>query len=244
VKFQELKGVGKGKPAIIVGNGLSLNQIPLKLLSPIDTFAVNIIGKLFHKTEWRPTYYTIATDGFFVKEFQPYFYQAVREAHVAFVGNHNRSYFNGRRQDNIIWLECRHAGPWQDYEAQDDWWSDDPTKWVSRWGTSSIINLQIAAWMDYNPLVLVGFDLGYRPLLADGTSPMHFDPNYLGEYFKIRDDGYDFDETERAHIRAHQIADKNLKRLGVKVFNGTIGGKLEQYIRIDIFEWIRNVLPS
>lgn len=243
MKLQELRGVGEWEPAVIVGNGLSLNKIPLERLSPIPTFAVNMIGNIFRRTDWRPTYYTVVTDGFFVKEFQPHFYQAVADAKVAFVGDHNRSYFNGRSQDNIIWLCCRHDGPWQDYEAQDDWWSDDPSSWVSRWGTSSIVSLQLAAYMGYNPLILIGFDLGYRPLLPDGTSPMHFDPNYLGDYFRNRDDGYDFDETERAHVRAHQIADVNLKRLGVQVFNGTIGGKLEQYIRIDIFEWMKHALP-
>ena len=53
-KLRRLRGSQKNKTVLIVGNGPSLNETPLKDFSGVFSIGMNKIDLIFDKTSWRP----------------------------------------------------------------------------------------------------------------------------------------------------------------------------------------------
>ena len=93
-------------------------------------------------------------------------------------------------------------------------------------GSSLHVAMQIAANLGYNPLYLIGCDLGYG---RGYNQPDHFTPNYHEEGDVLRAP----DATNRLLLAAHGNAAMNRK---VKIINCTPGGELECYYRKDFWK--------
>jgi hypothetical protein len=108
----------------------------------------------------------------------------------------------------------------------DDKWSDDIDKKVTKWGTTIMATLQIAVYMGFNPIYLVGCDLGFVDQNDLKDDKNHFSSDY-------------FVPNKKASMYNHNMleAHKFMKRIfderGIKVYNATIGGQLEIYERVD-----------
>ncbi|MHA2086400.1 MAG: hypothetical protein ACXABD_21865 [Candidatus Thorarchaeota archaeon] len=216
MKLEELKGIHKGKRAFLIGNGPSLAQAPFDLLSNEHTFGMNRIALLFKDTDWRPTYFVGVSSLMIDEKLSHYhedYLEGIGTAKIAFVwsGLAQRSMFN--RRTNVVFVECSEG---EDIKAQDatlDFWSDDITERVSKFGTSMFAALQIAAWMGFDPLYLVGVDGFYQDYKGE-KDPNHFDKEYRGEHGDT-----DFRKVNAAHRRAFEIA----KEAGrVKIYDATL----------------------
>lgn len=89
--------------------------------------------------------------------------------------------------------------------------------------------MQEAAREGYNPIVLVGADLGFVPRREGEADENHFAPDYhtrLVEPERARID------TE-THIDFHQQAKAWCDAHGIQILNATLGGELEVHPRID-----------
>src|SRR5690606_5753244 len=85
---------------------------------------------------------------------------------------------------NIYPLNCtdgQHIVP----EAKDEWWSYNCAERVSKFGTSMLVAMQLAVYMGFNPIYLVGCDLGFAPdptqrkeKVEGAHDPNHFHPDY------------------------------------------------------------------
>ena len=60
--LEKLRDIHKGQRAFILGNGPSLTVDDMNLLKDEITFASNRIFLAYEKTDWRPTYYTLADE--------------------------------------------------------------------------------------------------------------------------------------------------------------------------------------
>jgi hypothetical protein len=107
-------------------------------------------------------------------------------------------------------------------------------------------SLQIAAFLGFKEIYLLGVDMDYEDHISvvkennrDWTSkedddPNHFDPRYFGKGTKYHHPR--LDETFKKWEEAKIFFDKR----GVKIYNATVGGKLEIFERVnlhDIFDY-------
>ncbi len=213
--IEEMKGIHKGKRAFLVGNGPSLSNAPFDLLAGEFTFGMNRIALMFKDTDWRPTYF-VGVSSLMVDEslshYHGDFLDGIGEAKIAFVwsGLARRSTYNKRT--NVVFVECSQGNDIEAQEATLDFWSDDITERVSKFGTSMFAALQIAAWMGFDPLYLIGVDGFYQDYKGE-KDPNHFTNEYRGEHGDT-----DFKKVNAAHRKAFEIA-KEAQR--VKIYDAT-----------------------
>jgi hypothetical protein len=101
-------------------------------------------------------------------------------------------------------------------------------------GTVSFLNLQLAAYLGCNPIILIGFDHSYvvpkedirdNVIHSQAEDVNHIHPNYFGPGFRWHDPHVP--RMELAYVHARQ----ELERVGVRVINATVEGHLEVFER-------------
>jgi len=93
--------------------------------------------------------------------------------------------------------------------------------------------------MGISKVYLVGFDHNYsipadaiitnkeNNILSQSDDPNHFHPGYFGKGYRWHDPRVD--RMEKAYMRAKDIYESE----GRKVYNASVGGKLEIFPRVD-----------
>ena len=230
----------KDERVFLVGNGPSLNKTPLDELQGEHTIAMNRIALLYDRLQWRPTYYICTTINIERLEWRKDILATISTGIPSFVweelGEHVQPY------ENVVYLHCTH-GKEVTRHAPDDWWSYDIAERVCKFGTSILVALQVAVYMGFNPIYLLGCDLGFRsPSAFEGggllgkmlmqvglktRDPNHFSPSYGTP-------GLAPDILNYNMLSAHELALRATKKIGVQVFNATVGGQLEVYPRVHL----------
>jgi hypothetical protein len=125
---------------------------------------------------------------------------------------------------------------WTKYEgAPARLFSKDCAWKVGHLGTTMYIAFQLAAWMGFNPIYLVGCDLGYK--MEKGKSRSHFRDDYWGDRETRQPMTPEICEDINASTRmAHVVAKQYMDAHGIDVFNATVGGELDVWPRKDIWE--------
>lgn len=218
--------------AFVVGNGPSLRDTPLDLLIGETCFATNRISLIYDKTDWRPNYY-IRAEGFeLFNEPDPSLWRDDIHYHLdhpdievyanAYFSKHLGTGNHGVRRLAL----CTH------YTKHFD--SDEcPYMWhlpvICSYGSSVNVAMQLAVSMGYGPIYLIGCDLGYK----DGK-PSHFTDDYEEGYWDmLRPAKYANLDTLQAHIIAARSSP-------VPIYNATLGGELEVYERVNLYEVLGN----
>ena len=157
------------RPAVIVGNGPSLKLETLSRIRSIDCFGMNRLPLLYNKTGWRPTFYLMVSTSYTDKRYRADYQRGIFESPHAIVWKAHRSGVI-RNVKNIIWVDC--------YDNDIPEWDIYPLKRVCKYGTSAYPAIQIADYLGFSPIYLLGMD-GYIP----GAPPteQHFDANYSYE---------------------------------------------------------------
>ena len=215
--LEELQGIHKGKRAFLVGNGPSLSKAPFDLLANEYTFGMNRIALLFEKTDWRPTYFVGVSSLMIDASLSHYhqdFLDGIDAAKIAFIWHRLSSVSSLNSRKNIVYVNCSETDHIEAEDASPEIWSDDITVRVSKFGTSMLSALQIAAWMGFDPLYLVGVD-GFYQDYKGKDDPNHFDKDYRGKHGNT-----DFEKVNAAHRKAFEITKKVLKGR-VKVYDAT-----------------------
>lgn len=243
----------RGERCFIMGNGPSLNKMDLSLLEGETVFACNGAFLLFDRVAWRPTYYTCvdtrvirdrAGDIAAMLDAEPgitAFFPSVVHLHDGsgqeFAGRDvippgpNRHYFRevGNRPSHHV----------------ETMFSLDADDYVVQPYTVAITMLQLAMHMGFGEIYLIGCDTSYKVqetvrqegreiggvgLLLTSTQDdddNHFDPSYFGQ-------GRQWHNPQVAQMLEHyRWARLASRRRGVRVFNATVGGKLEVFERVD-----------
>jgi hypothetical protein len=220
----------------IIGNGQSLKETPLHLLKDEPfTWGMNNIDLAYKWTDWRPTRYikTEWMDG-----------TAGYKSTSYHISKHIPSYINSNFFDRVwhntqwVWppvlipirIECHHSG-------SNAFHGNPPATWhlprLCCFASTVNAAAQIAVMDGADELVFVGCDLGYKwyNKLKD-PDPNHFDDSY-GEA-----DMFPIEERDPTLILMHEIIQRECQERGIKVYNATVGGKLEVYPRKSIEEII------
>lgn len=248
--LSRFKDLHKGERCFIMGNGPSINETNLGLLDGEIVFACNAAFLLFNRISWRPTYYSCvdsrvlpdragdidamlkslpSTHGFFPTFLHGHGAAQRRQATRAIVPpGANRHYF------------YEVANSLDDLPGS--MFSTDANECVVQPYTVAITMLQIAAYMGFSEIVLIGCDTNYvvaESVRREGATAVgrmaltsskdddanHFDPSYFGRGRQWHDPQPD------KMIEHYEHAKVALDRLGVAVYNATVGGRLEVFPR-------------
>jgi hypothetical protein len=154
-----------------------------------------------------------------------------------------REYIGDR--DNVNYIQCD-RGEAIEKDPPLHWWSDDITQRVCKFGTSMLVALQIAVYLGFKTIYIVGADLGFKDSLfqkilrrlhlhnfAERLDRNHFVPSYGTP-------GLSANALNHNMIAAHNLALSAATQRRVNIFNATLGGNLEVYPRVNLADILKN----
>jgi glycosyltransferase involved in cell wall biosynthesis/uncharacterized Rossmann fold enzyme len=252
--LSRFKNRHRGQRCFIMGNGPSLNQTDLSKLAGETVFACNAVHLLFDRIAWRPTFYasvdsrTTADRAADISRMlaqtpdMTAFFPATQQLHDGsgalldtrrLVGVHDNAWFFNEVTNSQA-------------DLPHSMFSLDAGERVVMPYTVAITMMQLAAYMGFSDIYLVGCDTRYvvpsnvdqggptagdgRGLLLTSTAdddPNHFDPRYFGR-------GRRWHNPQVAKMIEHYgYARDALQGTGVSVYNATLGGDLEVFPRVE-----------
>ena len=234
-KLSLLKDCHKGEKCFIIGNGPSLDVKDLDRIyeKGMISFATNRVFKIFEKTKWRPTYYA-SEDILLMQDAQ----KVIEEMNVKgrFIPI-NLKWYEGIDIPNADYFYIEYQDPMKETYGLS---LDIPHNIRCR-GTVTITCLQLAIYMGFSEIYLIGVDLGFGRMIEkqgnvviDNTIKNHFAEDYDKGIF---DQGFHVDEATEAYMDVENLSRK-LRTF--KVYNATRGGKLEVYERVDVDSILNN----
>jgi len=162
--IKKFKNKHSGDRIFIIGNGPSLSETPLNKLTSEYTIATNLISKIYHQTEWRPTYYSYTKD---LNEYhKTYVKEAIQSDSICILNSEHKKEFTSCRDINYVdvdrindsRIECLNNPEFPN--SAREYWSDDISKCIFQYNTSLYSLFQIANYMGFDKIYLIGCDLG------------------------------------------------------------------------------------
>ncbi len=228
-RLEAFADLHRGDRCFILGNGPSLNQCDLRPLESEFTFGVNSIFLNRGTMGFDPTYYVVEDP--LVAEDRAGEINAYQGPAAKFFGNYLRRFIEPT--NDIIWTNVRLR---YDEYANFPHFSSNALRQLWAGGTVSYLCLQLAYYMGFRTVHLVGFDHSYTvPAAAkiegnriESTSddPNHFHPDYFGKGYR-----WHSPRTDRMEI-AYRRAKDVFNAEGRTIHNATVGGRLEVFPRV------------
>lgn len=207
--LNNFKDLHRGETALVIGNGPSLKSIPDDFLSRYVSFGSNRI----------------------YLRFQPDYYVAVNPLVIA------------QNRDDITALDCvkfirgGEGGGYPLHSIGRKAFSYEPDKWIYEGYTVTFVSLQLAYWMGFTTVLLVGVDHRYEydgkpneQRQMDGDDPNHFDPSYF------RGQEWNNPDLEKS-TQAYRMARMAYETDGRRVINLTEGSRLDVFPKGSVEEW-------
>lgn len=224
-KMQNLYNSKAGKRCFIVGNGPSLTLDDLDKIKTEDCFAANLIFKIFDNTEWRPKYYFLidryADTGNVLDEL---------DLQYLFIGDYYWKH-RGMCNPNAICIHAERAIGKEKVK-----FSEDITKVIYGHYTVTHVMIQMAVYMGYKEIYLLGMDHSYS-LTYDQAGNVIEDLTVKSHVFEDKnpkDVIADIEGMNKAYITCRDYADSH----DIRIYNSTRGGKLEWFPRKTLEEVI------
>lgn len=233
----------KGKRVFILGNGPSLQKTNLNLIKDEYSIAMNRISKIYDKTNWRPSFFVCTTSNVEDEEWRKDILETVDMGVPTFIWDELSKHFD--KYENIYNLKCTN-GSEVSMDPPLEWWSYDIEQRVTKFGTSMIVALQIAVYMGFDEIYILGADLGFKTSLLQKIFYRlrmkkighMFDKNhFFGSYGTP---GFNSDTLNKNMVGAHVLAKKACEEKDIKVYNASIGGALEVYPRVDYYSLLKD----
>lgn len=212
-KLIKYKNIYKGKSCFIIGTGPSLKVGDLELLKKNNfmCFASNSIYNLYDKTKWRPDYYVIAD------------YNVLRKMHYEYLSApfESKNMFVAEFYNNEFDLpeNCERVNllPFKNKRG----FSSDIADFVYSGGTVTYTAMQIAVYMGFEKIYLLGVDCGNS----------HF---YEKDMKNSSNEDWNVDSFKVSYwLAAYKLAKDYADAHGIKIYNATRGGALEVFERVD-----------
>ena len=221
-KIEQYKDIHKGKRCFIIATGPSLRISDLDVLDKNHEicFSMNRIYNLFDRTEWRPDYYVIE-DRQMIEDLS----EEIADLKLPnkFVCEEPRSYWENYQAADSIKFKMIMS----EFYSGKVGFSRNLEKFAYHGFTVTYICLQLAVYMGFSEIYLLGVDFNYsKDIYAESN---HFE-GYQRYYRDIRLNQIYPERMEIAYKKAKEIASKE----GISIYNATRGGKLEVFERVDI----------
>ena len=219
----------------VVGNGPSLSGVDLDELQKrkIITFAANKIYNIFDDTSWRPTFVSIDDDGY-SKNQEVLSHLAEAGQKMTFTDSHY-----GSRLDIMKPKLCLVKTRWSRKYLKNPHFSLDVSKEIYSIATVTYFNFQLAYYMGFRKIYLLGVDNKYKlELQADGTVKENEGRSYFNENAEEGTQNIIVDTSET--ITAYEFALKTARQNGFEIVNLSRGGYLKIFPNEDFDEVMRN----
>lgn len=234
-ELEKFRNAFLGKRCFIIGNGPSLNKHDLSLLENEYTFGVNSFYYKTKETGFRPTFYVVE-DTSVMKEnlseikkfyapfkFFPTIYKRLHpKTPNTFFFTMNRGFYEKSSPNYCV-----------------PRFSTDATKELFCGQSVTYINLQLAYFMGFTEIYLIGMDFSYiipnshkrtgDVLLSDSDDENHFHKDYFGKGKTWKDP-----KLDRVGMNYRQ-AKLVFEATNRKIYNATVGGSLEIFDRVDYY---------
>lgn len=231
-KIEKFKDCHKGERCFIIGNGPSLRAEDLDKLNGEITFAANSIYKIFDQTAWRPTYYASQDDKFIRSNIHNIIGCNFRYIFLPY----NLENVKVKAKSNIFRFFVDKIDRYPELPL----FSEDASKKIYECYTVSYSLLQLAVYMGFKRIFLLGMDHSYSiEVKADGTIVRNNVEDHFGGTDKVEENNNQYlpstDKSTNAFIAAKKYADGH----DINIYNATRGGKLEVFQRVDFNDIIR-----
>jgi hypothetical protein len=218
LRMRRLKDRHRGERCFILGNGPSLRQTDLALLRDEYTFGMNRIYLLFDEIGFTTKYYISVN---------PYVIEQCADDIAALA------------LPKFLPWTCRHHVTLDQHSmllqgSQLPHFSPDPALWIWEGNTVTFVALQLAYYMGFQQVILVGVDHSFTTkgvphslVVSEGDDPNHFAGNYFGRGFRWQLP--DLAGSEQAYV----LAREKFAAAGRTVLDATVGGKLQVFPKVD-----------
>ena len=248
-RLKTLKNKFNGNRCFIMGNGPSLQYTALEKLENEYVFGLNRCYLLYNDISWRPAFYT-AVDDVVVPDIADEINEVIGSSpQTTFffpeVYYHHKLFDLG---SNVLFFRQIPPDP---TKGHDGFFSSNSLRYLRTPYTVTLTALQLAVYLGFNPIYLIGCDTDYQI-----TPNVHMEGSTIDPASGERIEGYiitsqsdnDINHFSRDYfgsgrkwhypnvkgmMRGYGFAKKCCQRLGVQVYNATIGGKLEIFPRAD-----------
>jgi len=213
-----MKDKHQGERCFIIGNGPSLRNTDLTLLKDEVTFGLNRIYLLFDQMGFATTYY-VAVNKLVIE-------QCAQEI----VGLPCPKFINWHARDEIDFTTDMMFLHGQFGRM----FSTDITEGIWVGATVTYVAMQIAYYMGFQKVILVGVDHSFatqgKPhttVVSQGDDPNHFAPQYFGKGFR-----WQLPDLETAEL-AYRIAKYQFEIRDREIVDATVDGKLQVFRKVD-----------
>lgn len=238
-RLKRFHGSHRGKSCWVIGNGPSLNQTNVMALNQEFTFVVN--GFVLHEEfeKFKPTFYVATNPRLMQSDFLKYdvIPKLQKTGTICFLNLEAKKRI-GRPFREIHYLLCT------EYPLiLDGGYNLDITSFLLGTRVSTIIQavIPIAVYMGFTTIFLVGCDSDYGNFNHEsahfykGRIPPSL-KKLIGHAQNLYPDYYKQPEQSRKEYRANSrnefdLVSESMEALGVKIYNCTVGGKLETFPR-------------
>jgi hypothetical protein len=183
-----------------------------------DTFGLNRIDLVKRRLGHTPTY-VVSINDLVVEQFAD---EILGVGRPSFISWHARKFVAAVYE--AIYLPTTRAREF----------SFDPRRSVWEGGTVTFVALQLAYFMGYHTVILIGVDHSFatagRPhkqVTSGGADPNHFDPSYFGKGAK-----WNLPDLDRSEL-AYEMARKAFEDDGRRILDATNGGHLQIFEKAD-----------
>lgn len=224
----DYKNIHRGSTCVVIGNGPSLDETPLEeLAGRYRTFGANKIYDSLVHPDFVPDFWT-CVDTDMLHDCLPWMLENEYPA-VKFVPREFA--FPGANILNVTIGKPVSA---------------DAAEYVALGGTVTVVNLQLAYYMGFSTVLLVGVDHRYpkrgsdgapgTKFIGDGDDPGHF-KSKTGAYFS-KGRIYNRPELDATGAISYPAARKLFEKDGRKIVNLTPGTALEAFEKGDFKAWM------
>jgi len=228
-KVKSYHDMHKGDRCFIIGNGPSLNLLDLTLLKNEITFGVNAIYTNYNQMGFHVTYYVVEDK--FVAEDRADEINQYKESLLMY--GDELTYCLSPNKNTVLLNVIYNFRNYFGFPH----FSKNIAKKIWVGGTVSYLCMQIAYYMGFDQVYLIGFDHSYEipdNAEVDGhkivstidNDPNHFNKEYFGKGKRWHDPM--LDRMELAYKKAKTYFEDD----GRKIVNATVGGKLAIFDRI------------
>jgi hypothetical protein len=217
MRFEGLKDTHKGETCLVIGNGPSLAQMPLDFLHRYPSFASN---RIYLLDGFNPFYYVCVN---------PLVLEQSLECIIE---------YPARAKFVSDWWTHSIPGAYGLVSSGVPSFSRNPAAYIYEGHTVTYVSLQLAYFMGFSTVLLVGVDHSYRyqgqpnqEVVASSSDPNHFHPDYFGPGTHWHNP--DLERSARAYAMAKTVYESD----GRQIINLTPGSKLDVFRREDWQAW-------